>query len=362
MEQDNSKALVLIVDDNSTNIDLLVNTLRFDYRLGIAKNGPKAIEYAGRYHPDLILLDIMMPDMNGFEVCNRLKADARTGDIPVIFITALTESGHKTRGFEVGGVDYITKPFHAAEVKARVRTHLAIRQMTERLNAQNVILEQKVVEKTAQLRDLLRATLEAMSLALEMRDPYTAGHQKRVARLACAIAIKLGLSQDRVEGLHFAGILHDIGKIRIPVSILSRPGKLLPAEMEMLRIHPEVSYEMLRSIPAPWPIAEMVRQHHEKIDGSGYPRGLTKEQMLLEGRILAVADATEAESSYRPYRPARGIEMALEQVIKQSGTSYDPEVVDVCVELFRSDGFSFEANATASDKGQGPGDGQDASI
>jgi len=176
----NREALVLIVDDNATNIDLLVNTLKEDYRLGIAKNGPKALEYAARHHPDLILLDIMMPEMNGYEVCTRLKGDPATMEIPVIFITALDEPGRKTHGFEVGGVDYVTKPFHAAEVKARVRTHLTLQQMRKDLSNQNIVLEKKVNEKTAELQAMLNATVKSIAFALEMRDPYTAGHQQRV--------------------------------------------------------------------------------------------------------------------------------------------------------------------------------------
>ena len=336
------KSCVLIVDDNASNIDLLVNTLKNDYRLGVAKNGHKALEYAVRNVPDLILLDIMMPEMNGYDVCKHLKADEKTRDIPVIFITALAETGHKTRGFEVGGVDYITKPFHAAEVLARVRTHLALKEMREELNSQNIILEQKVRKRTVQLTEMLGATIQAMALAVETRDPYTAGHQQRVARLACAIAGKMGMDKDRIEAIRFAGILHDIGKIRIPVSILTRPGKMLEAEMKMIRIHPQVGYDILRAIPSPWPIAEMVLQHHEKMDGSGYPQGLTGDRILPEARILTVADVMEAESSYRPYRPALGVDFALEQIESKQGSLYDADAVAACLELFRKEHFKLE--------------------
>ncbi|MGA6925375.1 MAG: HD domain-containing phosphohydrolase, partial [Desulfosarcina sp.] len=290
----NHKPLVLIVDDNATNIDLLVNTLKNDQRLGIAKNGPKALAYARQYHPDLILLDIMMPEMNGYEVCAKLQDDPATMDIPVIFITALDEPGHKTHGFEVGGVDYVTKPFHAAEVRARVQTHLALRQMRADLSGQNIILEERVRQKTTELRAMLNAMVKTMALALEMRDPYTAGHQQRVAHLACAIASRLALSDEQLQAIHFAGILHDIGKIRIPTAILNRPGQLLAVEMEMVKLHPRVGFEILENIPAPWPLAEIVHQHHERLDGSGYPRGLQGDQILREATILMVADVVEA--------------------------------------------------------------------
>jgi len=337
-----TKPLVLIVDDNSTNIDLLVNTLRNDYDLGAVKNGPKALDYADKYAPDLILLDIMMPEMNGYEVCSRLKENPRTKDIPVIFITALGEAAHKTRGFEVGGLDYVTKPFHAAEVKARVRTHLSLKQMREELNTQNIILEQKVEKKTAQLQEMLESTIKTMALAVEIRDPYTAGHQERVTQLACSIAGKMRLSDDRITTIRFAGLLHDIGKIRVPVSILSRPGKLLDAEFQLIKTHPKIGFDLIKNIPSPWPLAEIILQHHERLDGSGYPHGLTGDKILLEAKIMGVSDVTEAESSYRPYRPSLGIDVALAEIEKNKGKLYDPDVVDICLKLFREEGFGFK--------------------
>jgi len=339
-----SHPLVLVVDDNATNIDLLVNTLKADYRLGIAKNGQKALEYIGKQKPDLVLLDIMMPEMDGFEVCNRLKADPETAAIPIIFITAMAETNHKTKGFELGAVDYITKPFQAAEVKARIRTHLSLEEMRHQLRSQNVFLEDQVANKTAEIRHILSASIRSMVYMVEIRDPYTAGHQQRVAQLACAIAEKMGLARKTVDSIHVAGILHDVGKIRIPVSILSRSGKLLDAEHEMLKIHPQVSYDILKDIPFPWPVAQMVLQHHERLDGSGYPQGLKGDEILQEAKILAVADVTEANSSFRPYRPARGIETALERLAQQKGTRYDIDAVEACLELFASGSYTFDTD------------------
>ena len=339
-----SRPLVLIVDDNATNIDLLVNTLQTDYRLGIAKSGPKALEYLGKQKPDLVLLDIMMPDMDGFEVCERMKADPDTAPIPIIFITAMTETVNKTKGFELGAVDYITKPFHAAEVKARIRTHLSLEDMRQQLKNQNVILEDQVAQKTAEIRQILNASIRSMALMVEIRDPYTAGHQQRVAELACAIAEKMGLPPSTIDGIRIAGILHDVGKIRIPVAILSRAGQLLDAEYEMLKIHPQVSFEIIKDIPFPWPVAQMVLQHHERLDGSGYPQGLKEDEILKEAKILAVADVMEANSSFRPYRPARGIETAMEKLLAQKGIRYDAEAVEACLALFNDKSFRFDAN------------------
>lgn len=337
-----TKPLVLIVDDKPTNIDVLVDTLKRDYLLRVAKTGAKAIHYAETQHPDLILLDIMMPEMNGFDVCVRLKENPKTADIPVIFITAVNDPMHIVRGFEVGAADYVTKPVHGLEVQARVQNHLAIREMRQALNAQNTLLEQKVREKTAALQEMFNATVQTMALAVEIRDPYTAGHQTRVAALACAIAQKMGLPNDQVETIRYAGLLHDIGKIRIPAAIMNRPGKLLPVEREIIHIHPQVGYDLLKNIPFPWPIAEIVYQHHEKLNGSGYPRGLYGDEILLEAQVIAVADLTEAESSHRPYRPTMGIESALTEIEKHRGTLYDERVVDACLALFRQDGFTLE--------------------
>ena len=337
-----NKPLVLIVDDNATNIDLLVSTLKDSYRLGIAKHGQGALDYAGKYHPSLILLDIMMPEMDGYEVCSRLKANPETWSIPVIFITAMQDTLNKTKGFELGAVDYITKPFHAAEVKARVQTHISLEEMKAQLRSQNALLEQKVETKTAELQEMLNSSISSMAQMVEIRDPYTAGHQQRVAQLACAIATRMGLSAHAIEGIRIAGLLHDVGKIRIPVSILSRAGQLLQAEHEVIKIHPQISFEILKNIPFPWPVAQIVFQHHERLDGSGYPLGLRGDEILLEAKILAVADVTEAKSSFRPYRPALGIESALDEIRQHRGILYDPVVVDMCLELFAGDLFTFD--------------------
>lgn len=336
------RPLVLIVDDNATNIDLLVNTLKDAYRLGISKKGAAALDYAAKYHPHLILLDIMMPEMDGYEVCSRLKEKAETRDIPVIFITAMTETVNKTKGFTLGAVDYITKPFHAAEVKARVATHLSLAEMKGQLEAQNIQLERMVAEKTRQIQEMLEGIIASMALMVEIRDPYTAGHQQRVSQLACAIAAQMGLPPQVRESIRIAGLLHDVGKIRVPVSILNRTGLLLEAEMEVIKIHPRVSYEILRGIPFPWPCAKVVLQHHERLDGSGYPFGSRGDEILLESRILAVADVTEAKSSFRPYRPAQGIDAALVELREHRGILYDAAAVDACLAIFAEGSFQFD--------------------
>jgi len=191
------------------------------------------------------------------------------------------------------------------------------------------------------LNRAMKGTIEAMAVISEMRDPYTAGHQKRVAKLASAIAVSIGLPSDRVEGVRLAGLIHDIGKISVPHEILSKPGRLTTIEFNLIRVHPEVGYEVLKRVDFPWPLAQIVLQHHEVLDGSGYPYGIKADEILLEARIIGVADVVEAMASHRPYRPSLGIERALEQVEEFRGRLYDSKVVGACVELFGA-GFIFE--------------------
>lgn len=193
-----------------------------------------------------------------------------------------------------------------------------------------------------QLRQSFDQTVTSLSLMSEKRDPYTSGHQQRVARIACAIARKMDLSEDIIHGIHVAGVLHDVGKIYIPAEILSKPSRLSSIELSLVKTHPEVGYDILKAISFPWPVARIVRQHHERLDGSGYPDGLKADDILLEAKIISVADVVEAMSSHRPYRAALGLEIALEEVLKGRGSIYDSEIVDTCIKLFEEDGFNIE--------------------
>jgi putative nucleotidyltransferase with HDIG domain len=187
------------------------------------------------------------------------------------------------------------------------------------------------------------ARLAALATTIEKRDPYTAGHQRRVAHLAVEIGRRLGLSEQQVEGLMMGGLVHDVGKIYVPSEILNRPGMLSSYEMEVIRAHPDVGREIIAGIDFPWPVADMVHNHHERLDGSGYPRGLKGDAIDLAARILAVADVVEAMSSHRPHRPSRGIDAALQEIRAHAGTRYDLRVVDACEKLFREEGFQFPA-------------------
>lgn len=202
--------------------------------------------------------------------------------------------------------------------------------------------EKALRETLANLRKTVEQTVNALAVTSEKRDPYTAGHQQRVSRLAAAIAEALELPDEITDGIRVAGLLHDIGKIYVPAEILSKPASLTTMEMGIVKGHSEVGYDILKDISFPWPVARIVREHHERLDGGGYPAGLSGEDILLESRILSVADVVEAMSSHRPYRPALGLVKALEEISLNRGRLYDPRVVDVCLELFREKGFSFD--------------------
>lgn len=210
-----------------------------------------------------------------------------------------------------------------------------ISDVSERVKAQ-----EEIERGYISLRNLLFDSIHAMSIALEFRDPYTAGHQMRVAGLAVAIAKELKISEEQVRGVYLAGIVHDIGKINVPSDILSRPSKLTNPEYQLIQVHAEAGYKILRDVDYPWPIAETVYQHHERLDGSGYPRKLAGDAIILEARIIAVADVVEAMASHRPYRPALGIEAALDEIRKGSGNIYDEKIVDACLSVFEK-GFTF---------------------
>lgn len=204
------------------------------------------------------------------------------------------------------------------------------------------LVEEELKLSLKKLHETIESTLRAMAQILETRDPYTAGHQQRVATLTLAIGKEMNLPQDQVEGLHIAALIHDIGKIYVPAEILSRPTMLSESEFALLKTHPEVGYKILKNIEFKWPIAEIILQHHERLDGSGYPRGLKNEDILLESRILAVADVVEAMQSHRPYRPTRGLKTTLEEISQNRGILYDADVVDACLRLFNEKGFRFD--------------------
>jgi len=252
-----------------------------------------------------------------------------------------------------GILTIVSKEMEAEDELKKHRDHLEaiVQDRTAALTKLNEQLLQEIVERKLAEKRLkqsynkllqnLDETVNAMSLTVEERDPYTAGHQRRTADLAVVLAQKMGLPDKKIKGIRTAGLIHDIGKIAIPAEILSKPGRLNEAEILLIRRHPQVAYEILKNIDFPWPVDQIVLQHHEKINGSGYPKGLSGEEMLDEAKILCVADVVETIASHRPYRPGLGIEKALFEISSNKGTLYDPDVVDVCLKLFRNNGYQF---------------------
>jgi HD-GYP domain-containing protein (c-di-GMP phosphodiesterase class II) len=214
---------------------------------------------------------------------------------------------------------------------------LVARDVTDQLR-----VEEDLRTSSARLEQAFDATVQALAAAGESRDPYTQGHQRRVRDLARAIAVELGVEGDRLRGLCFAAEVHDVGKIRVPIEILSKPGRLTDPEWQLVKQHAEAGYEILKGIAFPWPVADIVRQHHEKMDGSGYPLGLHGDDVLLEARVLCVADVVEAMASNRPYRPALGVEAALDEVARHRGALFDEDAVDACLRIFADGSFSLE--------------------
>lgn len=222
--------------------------------------------------------------------------------------------------------------------KGKITNFISVEQDTTEHNR----IKNELKDSVDKLRNVLEETIHAIALTIEKRDLFTAGHQRRVAELASAIAKAMKLSEDKVEGVYIAGLLHDIGKINIPAALLMKPAKLTEIEFRLIKNHPGVAYDILKGIEFPWPIAKISLQHHERMDGSGYPNGLKSKDIALESRILAVADVVEAMSSSRPYRPALGVDKALEEISSKRGLLYDADVVDICIKLFNEKGFKFK--------------------
>ena len=323
---------ILVVDDTPANIDVLSGILRGSYRVQAALNGPKALEIArGARRPALILLDVMMPGMDGHEVLIRLKADPLTASIPVIFVTALADAIDEQKGLELGAVDYLTKPITSqAIVMARIRTHLALHQ-------QNRELIRRVDEQTAELIDTRHEIIRRLGRAAEFRDNETGLHVVRMSNYAHIVAIGHGVEEDWANRLMQAAPMHDVGKIGIPDGILLKQGKLDPVEWQVMRRHPEIGAMIIGEQPT-FPLMHMAREialyHHEKFDGSGYPRGLRSHEIPLEARISTLVDVFDALTTARPYKDAWSIEDTLAFVRANIGKHFDPVLVDVFLRDF----------------------------
>ena len=307
--------VILLVDDEPTNLRVLRTVLSDLYRLLFAKNGQEALQLATEHQPDLLLLDVMMPGMTGFEVCTALKENSLTRHIPVIFVTALRDEVDEAQGFAVGAVDYITKPISPAVVRARVKTHLSLVQAQE-------------------LKKTRLQIIQRLGRAAEYRDNETGLHILRMSHFSQVIALAYGLSPKRAEDVLHAAPMHDIGKIGIRDDILLKPGKLTDEEFREMQRHPLIGAEILGDADSP--LLQLAQQvalyHHEKWDGSGYPHGLKGEEIPLEARIVALCDVFDALTSTRPYKSAWSIEDTLAYLQTQKGRHFDPQLVDLLLQ------------------------------
>jgi len=318
---------ILIVDDEPTARQTIESILEGQgYILEMAENGIQALEKARKFLPDVILLDVMMPGMNGFEVCKRVRNDPLLAEIPIIMITALDDRQSFLSGLEAGADDYINKPYDRYELRARL---LGI----TRLNRYRKILDERASLEQAHLQLLAAydATIEGWSRAMDLRDKETEGHTQRVTELTLQLATLMGMDKENLLHVQRGALLHDIGKLGVPDSILLKADTLTDEEWEIMKRHPQYAHDMIASIEYLQPALDIPYCHHEKWDGTGYPRGLKGEQIPLVARIFAVADVWDALRSDRPYRPAWDRQKTLAYLQAQSGVYFDPKII----ELFR---------------------------
>jgi putative two-component system response regulator len=345
---------ILLVDDTESNISILIDTLEDDYELSVAEDGESALEAVEAEIPDMILLDIMMPEMDGYEVCQYLKKNPKTSEIPIIFLTAMTQVASKTKCFKLGAVDYITKPFEIMEVRERVKTHLSLMHAKKQLADQNLILEEKVRERTQELSLTQDATIFSLATLAEYRDPETGAHIRRTQNYVKVLAESLKTNPDytnlltdaTIELLYKSAPLHDIGKVGVPDSILLKPGKLTVEEFEEMKKHTVYGRDtilaaerILKTNSSFMRIArEIAYSHQEKWDGSGYPEGAKGEEIPLSGRLMALADVYDALTSNRVYKSAFSHEVATRMIYDGKGRHFDPNIVDAFMKI----GSNFE--------------------
>ncbi|MCZ8221015.1 MAG: two-component system response regulator [Acidovorax sp.] len=344
------KCTVLVVDDTPDNLSLMSDLLRTDYKVKLAPNGERALQIvAGESKPDLILLDIMMPDMDGYEVLRRLQFNPDTEDIPVIFLTAMSAADDESIGLELGAVDYITKPINPAIVMARVRNHLQLKRARDYLAHHNHVLEEEVASRTRALAELQDATIRAMASLAETRDNETGNHIRRTQHYVETLArhlqnhprFKEELTDTNIETIFKSAPLHDIGKVGIPDRILLKPGKLTPEEFEIMKTHTTLGRDAIVAAESDTTqdnpffryAKEITYSHQEKWDGSGYPEGLMGNNIPLSARLMAVADVYDALISERVYKAAFTHEAAVEIIRDGRASHFDPDMVDAFLVL-----------------------------
>jgi len=342
-------ARVLIVDDEeSIRFTFKEHLLRQEHEVHLAGSVEEAARVMAAHEIDVVVSDIIMPGLNGTELMARIREESN--GVQVILITGEPTVDTASMAVRSGAFDYLCKPVGGSVLQRVVANAARVKALQEektRLERENQAyqehLEMLVEKRTSALSEALLGVINAMSAAVEKRDPYTAGHQLRVAHLAREMAREMDLPLQKIEGAYLASLIHDLGKISVPAELLSKPTELLEEEFALIKKHPRTGYDILSPIRFQWPLPEIVLQHHERWDGSGYPQGLKGEEILIEARIIAVADTIESMASHRPYRPGIGLDAALDEITRHSGVLYDPVVVRACLDLLRHKGYKLQA-------------------
>jgi len=326
------KKTILVVDDTKLNIEILLELLENKYNVIPALNGKKALNILSKMNIDLILLDIMMPEMDGYEVCKKVKE--RTDDIPVIFITAKIDDDSIEKAYDVGGIDFVGKPFSPREVMSRVDAHLALSTQTKMLKSKKDELEKDNITLYKEIQETQREIIFKMGAIAEARSKETGNHVKRVAKYSELIAIKYGMPKQEVKIFTEASPMHDIGKVAIEDAILNKPGKLTPDELIRMKEHAQLGYEMIKGSKRELlkTAAIIAHQHHEKYDGTGYPQGLKGQDIHIYGRITAIADVFDALGTHRVYKEAWTDEKIFKLFKDEKGKHFDPELVNIFFE------------------------------
>lgn len=327
-----AEAKVLFVDDDAQLVKSFKRRFKGEFNIEVALSGQEGLEVLASQGPfGVVVSDYRMPVMDGIEFLSQVSKIAP--DTVRIILTGHADLNTAIKAVNEGHVfRFLTKPHPPEDLAQAVR---------EGLRYYQLIAGERELKALKKWREIIEAMVAAFVTLVETRDPYTAGHQQKVARLSSKIAEEMGLPKDQAEAIRLAATIHDIGKMYVPAEFLNRPGKLTEIELSIIRLHPRVGYDILRPIAFEHPIPEIVWQHHERLDGSGYPQGLAGENILLEARIIAVADVVEAISAHRPYRPSLGLERAFEEIEKNGNVLYDPQACQACLRLFREKRFSF---------------------
>ena len=331
MEQNGSKILI-IDDDKSSQKAVESLLLNQGFQLQFADNGRDGLHYAIATEPDLILLDVMMPEMDGYEVCLKIRDEMSLAEVPILMISALDDRESRIRAIEAGVDDFISKPFDRTELRARVRTILRLNRY-RKLREEHALLENALVE----LEAAYDQTIEGWVKALDIRDRETEGHTRRVTEMTIQLARMLGVSESELVHVRRGALLHDIGKLGVPDSILHKPGKLTPEEWDIMKLHTIHAYEWLYQVEYLHPAIDIPYYHHEKWDGSGYPLGLAGTEIPLSARCFAIADVWDALCSERPYKKAWPKEKAIKHIESQKGTHFDPDVVDAFLKIVKKE-------------------------